>query len=809
MSQFLDSDMTDDRGTGLMQSMVLDDPSTSATLRRKFHRLHNQNHHDKIQKPLLDRTRSDSDIMTRTLSTHVLRHKNTAPPVTVNFVKEFNDKRGESEYKDHAWMMMRKTRILGGLQPCDILREDDHIDIPSARRNFAILAQLDNHKLKTQALDNLNLLLRNDVLDKDSAFDLIPLAMEIMKQMDRELMQTQLVEVQTKISTVYSLTAELIQTYTGKAFLGAITEELKEQLTVATKKLEALNSHNDTSLHFQTSFAYEGIRRLIDDRKPLFELCERLLNVLFAVTDIFLMDGEGFSEETRKAISDVKFHLKHSWYDLAHFCNLSAREAKKNAEKLTLLQGIIDDNWEEQDWKFLYNAIDVLTDISLHGQTEEIRRNALAGSKTKKINFPGIVDFLNIDAFKDKHDLRPLLKAKKWVKRDNNVIIRKHVIEQLNTIAHESVDPILRKTAKLKLLQQSKKNEKDPELRNLLKSMIPHGEKEVKQWLNEIGSFQWQRTADPLFVERVEIGREDTMQNVAFGTLAKSAPVIGAGLLNQSDELQISQPIDGMTGSLRKAKRPPSMLIKTLGDCLGVDTDFLRNRILVDGNILPDGDDSKKLKISKLGMEDVAHLVELSSAVTVLNFEGCTIAADAFLALAEAAKHHSVIQLKLDLELNDEIASLLSDAIIENDKLEIVLSSPKAYIRLGHALETEGFICEAINYYQQGLTLNKHHEMDDAVKAKLYYRLGKAYILNNNREEALIYWKKSLKLEPNSVTTLLNLSRFLIEGGEYRIAKKYAHKALELEPSNEHATKYLAICSEPPSSKGPLRKELL
>ena len=150
-------------------------------------------------RPLLERTQSKQALLTRSAPMASTRRNEPPLAVTHAFVEEFNNNRGIFQFLEKAKIMMRRTRILGDLQMSNALRESGHIDIPSARKNFAILAQLDDHNLKTQALDNLILMLRNDQLKQETAFDLIPLAIEIMKQMDRELMQTQLVEVQVKI----------------------------------------------------------------------------------------------------------------------------------------------------------------------------------------------------------------------------------------------------------------------------------------------------------------------------------------------------------------------------------------------------------------------------------------------------------------------------------------------------------------------------------------------------------------------------------------------------------------------------------
>jgi tetratricopeptide (TPR) repeat protein len=208
-------------------------------------------------------------------------------------------------------------------------------------------------------------------------------------------------------------------------------------------------------------------------------------------------------------------------------------------------------------------------------------------------------------------------------------------------------------------------------------------------------------------------------------------------------------------------------------------------------------------------MQDIAQLVQHSNAISIINFDGCVLDPEAFYPLAEAAKSPTVIHLRADIPLERDAAMALAESIIENDKLGIVLGRPQDYVLLGHALEIKGYTSEAIVYYQQGLDLNKHPDLDDMMRAKLFYRQGKAHILNSDSEQAIECWKKALKYEPDSVPTLLYLSRFLIESGDPHTAKKYAAKAVELQPTNERAKEYFEAASEPLSPQKTLKKALL
>ena len=106
-----------------------------------------------------------------------------------------------------------------------------------------------------------------------------------MLQLDRELIQTQLIEEQIKICKAYGMVAELIQWHYGKN--NGITDELKRQLIHTLNTLEDLNTQDNIELHFAVEYALEGFKRLKDDKKELFELGERVAHFLVGVISIY------------------------------------------------------------------------------------------------------------------------------------------------------------------------------------------------------------------------------------------------------------------------------------------------------------------------------------------------------------------------------------------------------------------------------------------------------------------------------------------------------------------------------------------
>lgn len=419
--------------------------------------------------------------------------------VTEEFIKDFNDRRGNLENIAAARRMLLKNRTLAGLG--EIARKE-YIDIPSARRNLLLLASLNHQEIKIQAMKTLSEVLEADEIKRDTAFDLIVLAIDLMKQMDRELMQTQLVQEQILICQTYGIVAELIQRHYAKKHLGGITAELKTQLINTAKTLEDLNTHGDPDLHIAVEFALEGVKRLRDDRKELFELFERLYHLLLAVGSynaVVTYNSDGFAtfaEHLEKAFDGLDIRIKHSWYDLCRVFNQVAKMAFHDIDKLLLLQSLLKDNAATSDWKYLYNGIVQLAKIALEGDTPAIRKGALMGIKVLNDQYPGLIDYIDFDAYDLKTSYKPMVHFKPPEFKDNNVLIRQICIRSLIKIALESKQESLRKIAKQALVQRSKA-ETDPTIRELFPEIIPKKKGDKSLWANESSPFEYVTVKTP------------------------------------------------------------------------------------------------------------------------------------------------------------------------------------------------------------------------------------------------------------------------------------------------------------------------
>lgn len=401
--------------------------------------------------------------------------------VSEEFVTHFNTHIGNFENQDKAQRLIEKMRRLGGLMVPDDKR---NIDIPAARLGLSILAGLNNPKYKLQALDNLLLLLQNDHLEKDTSINLVTLAINLMTKMNRVLMQTETIDVQIKIAQAYSLVAELLQRHYSKKHINAITKELKLELTATIKALEALNTQEDFQLDFYVSQALEGVRRLIDDRKELFDIIERFYHAAAAILSFERYDAATCFLELSNAFKDLDPHLPQAWYNGVLILNDLAKAARKDEDKLTGIQVLVREKSKKFNWKFTYAALGVLYDLTLHGDNKTIRKLAFNGVKVLGPDFPGFITFVNSKDLPKYLYLDPIIHLKKPTRKDPNIEIRFAAIEYLIKIAKESPDWLIKKKAKLVLIFR-KRLEKDQAILDLINAIVPASKDEQLKWIGE------------------------------------------------------------------------------------------------------------------------------------------------------------------------------------------------------------------------------------------------------------------------------------------------------------------------------------
>ncbi len=410
------------------------------------------------------------------------RKENLDHSVSEKFILKFNSYRGNEELKKQGAEMILATRVLAGLED-----HSNNCDIPSARKNFAILAGLDDRRLKLAAMEGLIELLNKDEVSEETGFDLVSLAIYFMKHMDRELLQTQLTDVQIKICKIYGLITELIIRHYGKKHLGAITKELKEQLLNTAESLGKLNVQSDSSLHFTIEFALEGIKRLQDDHQEIFEFGELIVSILVTFVTAFT-EPKDLINQLEQTFAKFDFKTKSGWYDVALIFNELVKEALDSPQKLLLLQAFTMKIHKELDWKFLFNVLDKYAHLAVSSKDATIRQCIVLGYPTNSFMIPGLIQLMDTKEFWRKPDFKVMIKLGAPSIKNHNLVIRHFGYRNLIWISTHLSDASLRVKIKKRLIDLFNK-ETHLEIKEELTAYLPKDKNKFDKWANEQGSY--------------------------------------------------------------------------------------------------------------------------------------------------------------------------------------------------------------------------------------------------------------------------------------------------------------------------------
>ncbi len=753
--------------------------------------------------------------------------------VTETFIEEFNAHRGNQEKLSQAKKMIHKTRSLAGLESHSVF-----VDIPSARRNFFLLAQLDHQELKMAALENLILVLQMDQVSKQTAFDLLDLAIDLMKQMDRQLIQTQLIDQQIRICQAYGMVAELIQWHYGKKHIGGVTTELKKQLLLTLDTLKDLNTHEDPALSFAVSYALEGFKRLKDDRKELFELGERALYFLAGVIGAYKNGNYDFMGDLKKAFQGIDIRIKQSWYDSSSVFNSLVRFAYSNPNQLLAVQTMLNESWHDLSWKFTYNALQKLAEIAIHGSTPEIRSAAFKGQHYSNEKLPGILNFMDCKAFRITTSRKPLVHLKPPVHKDNNVPIRFIVLQQLIRICQECPDQEIRKEAK-KMVLRAEKTEASSTVLGSFSDFIPQGYEERQNWLKEEGPYQWK--SENKEQKKPESGNSSIPQlasNILGNNTSKRTPL---PVLNfkgneavppmSTPPINIKTSNDRQKKSLKTSNSPEKKVSKShpnsprsnpstlnlnssypnlnstsqkkktssqvkerklkrlsqpvneimskqavmMSQCLNMDPEVINRYIEFNQEIHLA--DNGTLFISKIGMQKIISLIEQLNESVTLDFRQCKIEPEGLVLLAQSLPELQVSTLHMPRGLDRSVGLILAHLFKSELHFTIELDSPEDDLQLGILLTESGFVTDGIKYFQMALG-KLADEQNDTLKADIYFHLGEALLIKEENKKAEQNLLKAFNLVSWNKKVNTSLARFYFMRENYPEAAKYAQNAL-------------------------------
>tara|TARA_B100000686_G_C16760758_1_gene958506 strand:+ start:153 stop:2270 length:2118 start_codon:yes stop_codon:yes gene_type:complete len=102
-----------------------------------------------------------------------------------------------------------------------------------------------------------------------------------------------------------------------------------------------------------------------------------------------------------------------------------------------------------------------------------------------------------------------------------------------------------------------------------------------------------------------------------------------------------------------------------------------------------------------------------------------------------------------------------------------------AYNNLGNVYREKDDPSKAIENYEKAISFDIN-----ATKDKPYYNLGNIYRELGNFEKSISFYKKAVDINPNFISTYINLSISLNKNGNLKEAISYCEKAIEKNPNN-------------------------
>ncbi len=106
-------------------------------------------------------------------------------------------------------------------------------------------------------------------------------------------------------------------------------------------------------------------------------------------------------------------------------------------------------------------------------------------------------------------------------------------------------------------------------------------------------------------------------------------------------------------------------------------------------------------------------------------------------------------------------------------------NNPLAHYHLGYAFGQMGDIEHEIAHYEAAISLGYLHN------GQLFFNLGMAYSEIAQYPKAIESFNKALKIEPESIDALIELSRIYHEIGDVHNERTILKRHLELEPNDE------------------------
>lgn len=306
----------------------------------------------------------------------------------------------------------------------------DPYNIPSVRSDLCKLTRISSthySELKEKAFDLLIKLIEEDPVAPHTANGVLEIVIELNSDLILSKAQLLTINFQKKLARTFSAAVELyLRHYNKEDHVNAVTESQKKDLLETQKSFNGLNTKENVALEFASQMAIEAGKRLTSDSSAFMEVLERLSHFAFSLGKAYANDLSGFFTEFVQVFQGLDNKIKEKWFEGLFMMRDLALKAPDDIKKVVVIQSIFATKKVIHDWKFIYGALEILTELisktddvkvlelALCGQTlkmdtaavEALEKQIVTLSKTvaeaTAPRFPGAVDFIAYKEFSRK-----------------------------------------------------------------------------------------------------------------------------------------------------------------------------------------------------------------------------------------------------------------------------------------------------------------------------------------------------------------------------------------------------------------------
>jgi hypothetical protein len=262
--------------------------------------------------------------------------------------------------------------------------QQDLSQLPSVRTDLCLLSRISAVHYYDRKMDIFNLLqrlLENDPVLLKTATDVLKDAIELNADLEQCCIvnaATHTTPIQQKLVRSFVAAVELyIRHQKKKSHVGVILEAQKEVFFRVRDQFAKLDN-KDTALRFANKMALEAIKRVTSNRETMDEILGRLTHIGDAIQAIYNEhDISKFFQLLAAAVTGLSKEFNKEWFDSYCLLQEMCRNTRDDRQKIVVIEQVLDLK-KKWNWKFLYGVLESIENIvHTEGQSLEVINNAM------------------------------------------------------------------------------------------------------------------------------------------------------------------------------------------------------------------------------------------------------------------------------------------------------------------------------------------------------------------------------------------------------------------------------------------------